>query len=83
LKKHKAALYADLAEPIAVLKIGIIMQRRIRATTLANRWAFKLDPIIRKTYSNEGLDQVEILEILHKMLLQINFFRNYKWSFRN
>jgi hypothetical protein len=48
-----------LAEPIAVLKIGIIMQRRIRATTLANRWAFKLDPIIRKTYSNEGLDQVE------------------------
>jgi hypothetical protein len=28
--KADDALYADLAEPIAVLKIGIIMQGRIR-----------------------------------------------------
>jgi hypothetical protein len=28
--KMDDALYADLAEPIAVLKNGIIMQRRIR-----------------------------------------------------
>lgn len=30
------------------------------ATTLANEWAFKLDPILRKTYTDEGeTDQVE------------------------
>jgi acyl-homoserine-lactone acylase len=59
--KVNDALYADLAEPIAVLKNwDYYANENSVATTLANEWAFKLDPIIRKTYSNEGeLDQVE------------------------
>jgi acyl-homoserine-lactone acylase len=59
--KADDALYADLAEPIAVLKNwDYYAKENSVATTLANEWAFKLDPIIRKTYSNEGeLDQVE------------------------
>jgi hypothetical protein len=37
--KADDALYADLAEPIAVLKIGIIMQEKENSATLANEWA--------------------------------------------
>ncbi|WP_016988447.1 penicillin acylase family protein [Flavobacterium sp. ACAM 123] len=59
--KKGDSLYADLAGPIAVLKNwDYYANANSVATTLANEWAFKLDPIIRKTYSDQGeLDQVE------------------------
>ncbi|WP_339920449.1 penicillin acylase family protein [uncultured Flavobacterium sp.] len=59
--KTDTTLYADLAEPIAVLKKwDYYANENSVATTLANEWGFILDPIIRKTYINEGeLDQVE------------------------
>ena len=59
--KTDTALYADLAEPIAVLKKwDYYANENSVATTLANEWGFILDPIIRKTYISEGeLDQVE------------------------
>lgn len=59
--KTDTALYTDLAEPIAVLKKwDYYANENSVATTLANEWGFILDPIIRKTYINEGeLDQVE------------------------
>jgi len=59
--KTDDTLYTDLAEPITVLKNWDYYSNESSvATTLANEWAFKLDPIIRKTYSNQGeLDQVQ------------------------
>ena len=60
-EKNKNPLYNDLAEPMAVLKKwDYYAKENSIATTLANEWAFKLDPIIQKTYINEGeFDQVE------------------------
>ena len=60
-EKNKNPLYNDLAEPMAVLKKwDYYAKENSIATTLANEWAFKLDPIIQKTYITEGeLDQVE------------------------
>ena len=60
-EKNTNPLYNDLAEPIAVLKNwDYYAKENSVATTLANEWAFKLDPIIQKTYTDEGeLDQVE------------------------
>lgn len=60
-EKNTNPLYNDLAEPMAFLKIwDYYANENSVATTLANEWAFKLDPIIQKTYINEGeLDQVE------------------------
>jgi acyl-homoserine-lactone acylase len=60
-EKNTNPLYNDLAEPIVVLKNWNYYARENSvATTLANEWAFKLDPIIQKTYTDEGeLDQVE------------------------
>ncbi|MFV8340956.1 penicillin acylase family protein [Flavobacterium sp. XS2P39] len=55
-------LYADLVEPIAILKKwDYYAKANSIATTLANEWAFKLDPIIRKAYITEQgeLDQIE------------------------
>lgn len=59
--KAGSSRYADLAEPINVLKQwNYYAEENSIATTLANEWAFKLDPKIRKTYTNEGeIDQVE------------------------
>ena len=60
-EKNKNPLYKDLAEPMAFLKKwDYYAKENSVATTLANEWAFKLDPIIQKTYTDEGeLDQVE------------------------
>ena len=54
-------LYAALLEPITLLKNWDYYSRENSvATTLAVEWAYKLDPIIQKVYTNEGeLDQVE------------------------
>ena len=55
------SLYTDLTEPITVLKNWdyYAIENSV-ATTLANEWAFKLNPIIQHTYIEEGeLDQVE------------------------
>lgn len=60
--KPNEQLYADLLDPIAILKKwDYYAKTNSIATTLANEWAFKLDPIIRKTYSTEHgePDQVE------------------------
>lgn len=61
-------LYADLAEPVEVLKQwNYYAAENSIATTLANEWAFKLDPILRKTYTEEGeIDQVENAKIFAK-----------------
>jgi acyl-homoserine lactone acylase PvdQ len=54
-------LYNELSEPISLLKNwDYYAQENSVATTLAVEWAYKLDPIIQKVYTNEGeLDQVE------------------------
>jgi acyl-homoserine lactone acylase PvdQ len=59
--KSDEQLYNDLVEPIAILKKwDYYANANSIATTLANEWASKLDPIIRKAYIDEGeLDQVE------------------------
>jgi acyl-homoserine-lactone acylase len=53
--------YSDLSEPISILKNwDYYANENSVATTLANEWAYKLDPIIQKAYINEGeKDQVE------------------------
>jgi acyl-homoserine lactone acylase PvdQ len=53
--------YADLIESIGILKNwDYYAKENSIATTLAVEWAYKLDPIILKTYIDEGeLDQVE------------------------
>lgn len=54
-------LYNELSEPIAVLKKwDYYANESSVATTLANEWGYKLNPIIQKAYIDEGeLDQVE------------------------
>jgi acyl-homoserine-lactone acylase len=53
--------YQDLIEPINILKNwDYYATENSIATTLAIEWALKLDPIIQKSYINEGeKDQVE------------------------
>ncbi|MBX9886604.1 MAG: penicillin acylase family protein [Flavobacteriaceae bacterium] len=53
--------YSNLKEPIAILREwNYYAAENSVATTLANEWAFKLNSILRKTYTNEGeSDQVE------------------------
>lgn len=59
--KSDEQLYNDLVEPIAVLKKwDYSANANSVATTLANEWAAKLNPIIKKAYIDEGEpDQVE------------------------
>ncbi len=54
-------LYTELLEPITLLKNWDYYARENSvATTLAIEWAYKLNPIIQKVYTNEGeMDQVE------------------------
>lgn len=54
-------LYKELIEPIAILKNwDYYANENSVATTLANEWGYKLDPIIQKIYTDEGeMDQVE------------------------
>ncbi len=54
-------LYIELIEPITVLKNwDYYANESSVATTLANEWAFKLEPILQKVYIDEGeMDQVE------------------------
>ncbi|MFV8353698.1 penicillin acylase family protein [Flavobacterium sp. XS2P14] len=55
------SLYAELIAPITVLKNWDYYARENSiATTLAVEWAYQLDPIIQKVYTNQGeQDQVE------------------------
>lgn len=54
-------VYKELIEPITVLKNwDYYANESSVATTLANEWAYKLNPIIQKMYIDEGeKDQVE------------------------
>jgi len=54
-------LYKELIEPITVLKNwDYFANESSVATTLANEWGYKLNPIIQKAYTDEGeMDQVE------------------------
>lgn len=54
-------LYKELIEPITVLKNwDYYANESSVATTLANEWAYKLEPILQKVYIDEGeMDQVE------------------------
>lgn len=54
-------LYNELIEPITVLKNwDYYANEKSVATTLANEWGYKLNPIIQKVYIDEGeMDQVE------------------------
>ncbi len=54
-------LYKELIEPITVLKNwDYYANESSVATTLANEWAYQLDPILQKVYIDEGeMDQVE------------------------
>ena len=56
-----ATQYSNLKEPIAVLREwDYYAKENSVATTLANEWGFKLNSVLRKTYTNEGeSDQVE------------------------
>jgi acyl-homoserine lactone acylase PvdQ len=53
-------LYDELLAPITILKNwNYYAQENSVATTLAVEWAYQLDPIIQKVYTNQGeLDQV-------------------------
>ena len=55
------SIYNDLIEPITVLKNwDYYANESSVATTLANEWGYKLNPVIQKAYIDEGeLDQVE------------------------
>ena len=55
------SLYTELLEPITLLKNwDYYANENSVATTLAVEWAYKLNPIIQKVYTNEGeLDQIE------------------------
>ena len=55
------SLYTELIAPITVLKNWDYYARENSiATTLAVEWAYQLDPIIQKVYTNQGeQDQVE------------------------
>ena len=54
-------LYPELKEVVDVLRDwNFYGSETSIATTIANEWAFELDPILQKTYINEGeLDQIE------------------------
>jgi acyl-homoserine-lactone acylase len=54
-------IYNELIEPITVLKKwDYYANENSVATTLANEWGYKLNPIIQKVYIDEGeMDQVE------------------------
>jgi acyl-homoserine-lactone acylase len=54
-------LYNELIEPITILKKwDYYANENSVATTLANEWGYKLNPIIQKVYIDEGeMDQVE------------------------
>ena len=56
--------YTTLEKAVSILKNwDYYANENSQATTLAVEWAFKLDPIIQKTYTNEGeLDQIENTE---------------------
>ncbi len=60
--------YTDLIEPVTLLKNwDYYAKENSVATTLAVEWAYKLDPIIQKTYIDEGeLDQVENTKLFAK-----------------
>ena len=57
----KSPIYKELIEPITILKNwDYYANENSIATTLAIEWAYKLDPIIQKVYTNQGeLDQIE------------------------
>lgn len=59
--RQENPLYKELIEPITVLKNwDYYANENSVATTLANEWAYKLDPILQKVYIDEGeMDQVE------------------------
>lgn len=59
--KPEDPVYNELIEPITTLKNwDFYAKENSIATTLANEWAFKLNPIIQKVYIDEGeKDQVE------------------------
>ena len=62
------SIYKDLIEPIKELKNwDYYAKENSVATTLAIEWAYKLDPILQKVYTNEGeLDQIENTQIFVK-----------------
>jgi acyl-homoserine lactone acylase PvdQ len=62
------SLYTDLTEPITILKNwDYYATENSVATTLANEWALKLNPVIQQTYIEEGeLDQVENTRLFAK-----------------
>ncbi|TWH98909.1 acyl-homoserine lactone acylase PvdQ [Flavobacterium tiangeerense] len=59
--KTNTPLYNELIAPITVLKNwNYYAHENSVATTLAVEWAYQLEPIIQKVYTNEGeLDQVQ------------------------
>jgi acyl-homoserine lactone acylase PvdQ len=59
--KPDTKVYNELIEPIIVLKSwDYYATSNSIATTLANEWAFKINPIVQKTYINQGeKDQIE------------------------
>ncbi|QZK90704.1 penicillin acylase family protein [Flavobacterium sp. CHNK8] len=59
--KTNTPLYDELIAPITVLKNwDFYAHENSVATTLAVEWAYQLEPIIQKVYTNEGeLDQVQ------------------------
>lgn len=70
--KSENPSYKDLSEPIAVLKNwDYYANANSVATTLANEWAFKLDPVLQRVYIDEGeLDQVENTKLFAKNATQ-------------
>jgi hypothetical protein len=46
--KAGSTIYADLAEYCLTKGVELLYRRKFNATTLANEWAFKLDPKLRK-----------------------------------
>lgn len=59
--KPENPLYIELNEPISILKNwDFYSNENSVAATLANEWAYKLNPILQKVYIDEGeKDQVE------------------------
>ena len=59
--KPDTTVYNELIQPIKVLKLwDYYAKSNSVATTLANEWAFKINPIVQKTYINQGAkDQIE------------------------
>ncbi|OOG77980.1 penicillin acylase family protein [Flavobacterium sp. A45] len=59
--KPENPIYSELIEPITELKKwDFYANEKSVATTLANEWGYKINPIIQKVYIDEGeMDQVE------------------------